>query len=390
MTQAGPVHAGVPAIRPGLRNCSGWLDFAPQWEIAMSSHTFSRRSLLGVSAALYAQQVPLPRKVRVAIIGLDGHPGEISGPLNRLPDVDVIAISNAPEEAIRRFVKGKPRMANARPYADLNKMLDAEKPDVVAVCNTNGERAAGVIAAAERKLPVIAEKPFAATRAELDRVKKAVRANGVKVGMLLPMRYSPPYLALKQIVTAGEIGDVILISSQKSYQLGSRPNWFTRQKTYGSTIIWIGPHMIDLMRWVSGRQYVEAASFMGRLGFPGLGDMETSTSTSFKLDNGGTATLHMDYCLPATAPYHGDDRLRLSGTKGVAEYMPASGVTFATAEKKLTRVTDLPPARSVFAEFLDSVYNGKAPSLPEEDIFAVCDATVAAHESAVQHAIVRV
>jgi predicted dehydrogenase len=353
-------------------------------------HPTRRLLLAGSAAALYAQEIKLPKKIRVAMIGLDGHPGEISGPLNRLPDVEIIAISNAPEEAIRRFTKGRPQMEKARAYADYQRMLDSEKPDVVAVCNTNGERAAGVIAAAEQKLHVIAEKPLAASRADLRRVKDVVERHGVKLGMLLPMRYSPPYRALKKIVESGDIGEVIQISSQKSYKLGKRPDWFTKQETYGSTIVWIGIHMIDLMLWASGRNFTDASSFMGRVGFPGLGDMETTTTTSFRMDNGGTATLHMDYCLPETAPAHGDDRLRLAGTKGVAEYMAATGVTVATSATKPSRVQELPPAQSVFAEFLEHVYNGKPSSLTVPEIYAACDATVAAHEAALKRSVVAV
>jgi predicted dehydrogenase len=269
-------------------------------------------------------------------------------------------------------------------------MLDAEKPDVVAVTNTNGFRADGVIAAAERKFHVIAEKPLAVSRADLDRIKKAVRGSAVKLGMLLPMRYSPPYLALKQIVSSGEIGEVIQVSSQKSYKLGSRPDWFMKQQTYGSTIIWIAPHMIDLMRWAAGREYKSAASFMGRVGFSGLGDMETTTTSSFVMDNGGTATLHMDYCQPEMAAAHGDDRMRLAGTKGVAEYMAATGVTVVTQNAKMRRVSDLPPGGSVFVDFLNHVYNNAPATLTHEDIFAVSQATIAAHEAAIKRTVVNV
>jgi predicted dehydrogenase len=351
----------------------------------------TRRSLIaGSAAALSAGTLKLPRKVRVAMIGLDGHPGEISGPLSSLPDVEIVAISDAPEKAIHSFAKGKSQMAGVRPYADYRKMLDAERPDVVAVTNTNGNRAAGVVAAAERKFHVIAEKPLATSRADLNRVKKAVLESGVKISMLLPMRYSPPYLALKQIVSSGEIGEVIQVSSQKSYKLGSRPEWFTRQQTYGSTIIWIGPHMIDLMRWAAGRDFRSAASFMGRVGFAGLGDMETTTTTSFLMDNGGTATLHMDYCQPATAAAHGDDRLRLAGTKGVVEYLAATGVTVVSQNSKIRRVTDLPPRGSVFVDFLDHVYNNAPATLTGQEVFAVCDATVAAHEAAIKRTVVSI
>jgi len=91
-------------------------------------------------------------------------------------------------------------------YDDERRMLDAEKPDVVAVCNNNGERARGILEALSRKHHVIAEKPLALTRSDLDRVKKAVAVSGSKLGMLLPMRYWPPYRAVKQIAERGDIG----------------------------------------------------------------------------------------------------------------------------------------------------------------------------------------
>jgi hypothetical protein len=148
--------------------------------------------------------------------------------------------------------------------------------------------------------------------------------------------------------------------------------------------------MIDLMRWTSGRTYVEAASFMGRAGFAGLGDMETTTTTSFQLDNKGTATLHMDYCQPETAPSHGDDRLRIAGTEGVAEYMASTGVTVATKNRGPERVTALPEGGSVFRDYIAHTYTEAPATLPLEDIYAVCEATIAAHEAAVEKRVVRI
>lgn len=351
----------------------------------------TRRTLLGAAgAALYAQPVPLPRKVRVGMIGLaqGTHFGEITAPLDRLPDVEIVAIAEPQPDLIERF-KRNPHAASAKTYADARKMLDAEKLDVVAICNTQGERAAAIIECAQRKLNVIAEKPLAITREDLGRVKKAVDDSNIKLGMLLNMRYGAYYRALKEIAASGAIGEVIQISSQKSYKLGQRPDWFKKQESYGSSILWIGIHMIDLMRFTSGRNYTHASSFMGRLGFPNLGEMETTTTTSFRLDNGGTATLHMDYCMPETAPSHGDDRLRLAGTKGIAEYMAATGVTLVTATAKPAKVEKLPPSGSLFRDYLEFAYNGKPATLSHEDIFAACEATLAAHESAVKGKIVQ-
>jgi predicted dehydrogenase len=316
------------------------------------------------------------------------HFSEITAPLNRFPDVEIVAIAESQPQAVERL-RRHPRAASAKVYTDPRQMLDSEKLDVVAVNTTQGDRAGAILECAHRKLNVIAEKPLTTTREDLERVKKAVRDSNIKLGMLLNMRYSSPYLALKEIAGSGALGDIIQISSQKSYKLGQRPDWFKKQQSYGSTILWIGIHMIDLMRFTSGRKYTHASSFMGRVGFPNLGDMETTSTTSFRLDNGGTATLHMDYCMPEAAPTHGDDRLRLAGTTGVAEYMAATGVTLVTTNAKPARIEKLPPSGSLFSDYLEYAYKGKAPTLSHEEIFAACDATLAAHESAVKGKIIQ-
>jgi predicted dehydrogenase len=349
----------------------------------------TRRVLLQGLAAAAAEPLKLPKKVRVVIVGLEGHPEEIVSPLNSLPDVEVSAIA-ALEPEVAHFRDSSPKLATVRQYDEYRRMLDAEKPDVVAVCNTDGARAAVVAEAAGRQLNVIAEKPLATNRTELARMRKIVTENGVSLGMLLPMRYQSEYRALQRLRTSGQLGEIVQISTQKSYKLGSRPDWFKHRDTYGSTILWIGPHMIDLMRWTSGRTYVQAASFMGRVGFAGLGDMETTTTTSFQLDNGGTATLHMDYCQPETAPSHGDDRLRIAGTEGVAEYMASTGVTVATKNSAPQRVTTLPEGGSVFRDYIAHTYTGTPATLPLEDIYAVCEAAIAAHEAAVEKRVVRI
>jgi predicted dehydrogenase len=338
-----------------------------------------------------AKPVSFPKKIRLGFIGLvpGAHSGDVIGPLNRLPDVEVAAIAEPQADLIAR-VKKNPRLASAKEYADMKQMLDAEELDVVAVCNNDGERAGAVIECARRKINVIAEKPLAINRTDLEKVKKTVQESGVKLGMLLPMRYSAPYRALRDIVSSGAIGEVIQMSSQKSYKLGQRPDWFKKQETYGSTILWIGIHMIDLMRFASGRKYTHASSFMGRVGFPGLGDMETTTTSSFRLDNGGTATLHMDYCMPETNPTHGDDRMRLAGTKGVAEYMAATGVTLVTSGSKPAKVEKLPASGLLFVDYLEYAFNGKPATLTHEEIFAACEATLAAHEAAVKNKVVAV
>jgi len=352
-----------------------------------------RRLLLSMSAsAITAAAAPLTlnRRVRLGIVGYDGHVAEILEQLPRFPDITLAAIADArSDQRATQSALRNPLAAGAKRYADYPEMLEREQLDCVAVCNNNGGRAAAILACARRKVDVIAEKPFAITRRDLSAVLAAVERSGVHAGMLLPMRFEPPYLAMRQVVDSGEIGEVAQIDAQKSYQLDVRPQWQKDARSYGSTILWIGIHMIDLMAFTSRRSFAQAASFRGHVAFPELGDLENVTATIFRLDNGGTATLRMDYLRPAAVEGHGDDRLRLAGTRGIVEYREDSGVTVISGSGRRTLLT-LPQRGSVFADFVLSAYAGAKPALTWQDIVRANLVTMSAHEAAERGAILRI
>ncbi|MEP6533940.1 MAG: hypothetical protein ABJF23_01380, partial [Bryobacteraceae bacterium] len=156
------------------------------------------------------------------------------------------------------------------------------------------------------------------------------------------------------------------------------------------TIAWIGIHMIDLMRFTSGREFQEVLGMQTHVGFPDLGEMENVTASIFKLDNGGIANLRMDYLRTDPAATHGDDRLRLAGTKGIAEYQASTGVTLMTSSQKPHVVEPLPEQQSVFLDFLDSAYNGRPASLTLADMYRVTEITIAAQKAADQGHLVRI
>lgn len=350
-----------------------------------------RRSFLAgaiAAQAITAAPITLPKKVRVAMVGFDAHPGEVLNPSLDHPSVEVVALFDDDPETAARYARN-PKLKDARVYRDYGEMLDKEKPDVAGVCNSNSRRAEAVIACLERDIHTAAEKPLAIEREDLDRVVAAAKRSKAKLTMLLPMRFSPPYLAMKEIVDSGEIGEVIQIGAQKSYKPSKRPEWFYKRKTYGGTIPWIGIHMVDLMRWTSGRDFTEAFSYQNKLGFPDTGEIENVTASVFQMDNGGAATLRMDYLRTLNARTHGDDRLRLAGTKGIVEYMDATGVTVMSGNRPPEKLEQLPARRTLFIEFLDHIYNGKPEPVTWHDIHRGCHIVVAARDGAEQGRVVK-
>jgi predicted dehydrogenase len=343
----------------------------------MSTGSTRRAWLLSAVAGGLAASQPLrlPRKVRVGLIGLDGHYGEITDHLAEAPEVELAAVAGA-----------QPRRSwNVRTYDDYRAMLDRERLDIAAVLNPNGDHAAAILACAERKIHVVAEKPLATELADLERIRRAVDESGIRLTMLLDMRFEPVYLAMRRAVEAGEIGEVAQIAAQKSYKVGERAAWYRTRARYGGTIPWIGIHMVDLMRWTSGREFTEAFSFQARIGFPQLGDMENVTGSLFRLDNGGISELRMDYLRPDTAPTWGDDRLRLAGTRGILEYQNSTGLVLMTGAHPPEVIRDLPPKRSLFLDFLRFVYLGEQPGLALADIYRVNEIALLARESAERH-----
>lgn len=340
----------------------------------------TRRSLLAGLPAM-AAPLRLPTKVRCALLGLDGHTGEVLTPLPQLPDVEMVAFADPDPNTVARFAKN-PRLAAARSYTDWRRMLDAEKIDVIGICNANSEHAPAILACLARNIHVISEKPIATELADLEQVRRAVESSSARFTAMLPMRFSPPYLALKQIVDSGELGEIVQIDAQKSYQPSPRPAWYFKRATYGGTMAWIGIHMVDLMLHISQRDMTAAFGFQNHLGFPETGDTENVTGTVFRLDNGGVALLRMDYLRPKTSGSHGDDRLRLAGLKGIAEFQPATGVT-VMSDRRTGRETlaQLPPARHLFVDFLNHIYNNAPAPIPWREILRGHQIVLAARDA---------
>jgi predicted dehydrogenase len=360
-------------------------------------HDWNRRQLLRAGAAavpLAAAAAEKPRfdfpdEVRIAILGFDGHTGEAVEVARAYPQVKIVAYEATTEREQQRSRGAKGVLADAKRYDDYRKLLAAEKLDAVCICDQNWRRAECVIACLEKGIPTAAEKPMGISIAELHDVQRVAKKTGVPLTMLLPMRFDPKFVVMRQIVQRGEIGEAVNLSAQKSYQLGERPDWMKERETFGGTIPYIACHTVDLLRFISGRDMVATAAFQGRVGFPELRDMENTAAISYQLDNGGTADVRLDYLRPKAGDSHGDDRIRIAGTKGIVEQMHGK-VTLMTDDQELHEVTERPEGPKLFEDFLDAVFHKREPSLTQADIFRVTEIVIRSREAADAGRVVKI
>jgi predicted dehydrogenase len=358
---------------------------------------WNRRQLLRAgAAALPLAAAPaakprfeMPNEVRIAILGFDGHTGEAVEVARDYPQVKIVAYETTTEREQQRARGAKDVLGGAKHYDDYRKLLAAEKLDAVCICDQNGRRAESVIACLEKGIPTAAEKPMGISIAELRDVQRVAKKTGVPLTMLLPMRFDPKFVVMRQIVQRGEIGEPVNLSAQKSYQLGERPDWMKERETFGGTIPYIACHTVDLLRFISGRDMVATAAFQGRVGFPDLRDMENTAAISYQLDNGGTADVRLDYLRPKTGDSHGDDRIRIAGTKGIVEQMHGK-VTLMTDDQPPHEVAERPEGPKLFEDFLDAIFQKREPSLTQADIFRVTEIVIRSREAADAGRVVKI
>lgn len=255
--------------------------------------------------------------MRIAFIGGNGHHYLRQAASQRPDDFDLaLAGDGYDNDAARQRLAG---IEGAAWYDDPRVMLDEFKPDVVNIGAVYGYNGDIVAEALQRDIAVVSDKPIAATWAQLDRLRSLTAKHAVPLLTEFPFRAQPEFRAAEVVVRQGEIGEVVLATAQKSYRFGTRPKWYGDRRSYGGTVLWVASHGIDVIRFATGRRFERVAGQSGNLSKPQYGRMADHTVNLFRLDNGGSAVVHADYLRPAAAKTHGDDRLRIVGSRGQIE-----------------------------------------------------------------------
>lgn len=310
---------------------------------------------------------------KVGLIGLEGHHGVILEGILRHGDSKLSAVACRNEMALRLFKSHRAVTAETKFYHDYREMLEREELDIAAVCNVNGQHAETIVECAKAGLHIISEKPLATTLQELEIVKREVERSGVKATMLMTMRFEPAYVRMREMIMEDEIGEPVLATAQKSYRLGIRPDWMKKRDSFGGTIPFIGIHMLDLIRWTTGREFVEGMAYHSNVAHPEIGEMEDNASILLKLDNNGTATIRLDYLRPMSAPTHGDDRLRVAGSKGVIEATENGTRLILIASGRGLMELDIPETEDhIYLDFVRCIQQNGEPRIAFKE---ACDIT---------------
>jgi len=151
------------------------------------------------------------------------------------------------------------QLASSRPgtesTTDWRSAIHREDVDIVIVATTNQVLVEISLEAAKAGKHIIVEKPAARNVAELDTLINAARKNDVLVRVGFNHRYHPALLKAHELMTAGELGELMFIRGRYGHggRVGYDREWrATPSLSGGGELIDQGVHLIDLSRWFLG------------------------------------------------------------------------------------------------------------------------------------------
>lgn len=211
------------------------------------------------------------------------------------------------------------RALGAVAHARLDALL-AEPLDAVYVATPNHLHRGAVEACLDAGVPVLCEKPMAATLADAEAMVAAARRTGTLFGLAFDQRRHPAHVAIRDAVAAGLLGTPTAIRIvygcwlDRGWSAGGAAgaNWrIDAAQAGGGAVIDLAPHGLDLAAALLGEPIVDLVGLLQR------------RVQGYAVDDGGVLvgrtasgvllSLHNSYNTPETLPRR---RLEIVGTRG--------------------------------------------------------------------------
>jgi len=192
------------------------------------------------------------RELRLGLAGLGSMGRNHLRILSNRPGVRLVAVADPVAEVLAAAIAGLPAEGFADPLAMI---ADADLDGVVIAAPTNAHLPLA-LAAIDRGIAVLVEKPLAGTVDDALQIVHAAAARGVPVQVGHVERFNPAVLELGRLLHAGWLSTVYAIVSRRA---GPFP---ARIRDVGVTID-LGTHDVDILSWIAGerptRVYAELA-----------------------------------------------------------------------------------------------------------------------------------
>lgn len=205
---------------------------------------------------------------------------------------------------------------------DFYELLNRPEVTAVIVATDENNHAAPILAATERKQSLFIEKPIATDARESLQILRAIEASGVDAVMGYTQRFRRRFLAVKERLITGQIGDVhsVVTRAFMNRMVPIATVSRTQNRRHLTPMVVSGTHSLDMSMWLmEGKSPVSIYAkstdkVMSRWG------TKDSTFGIFEMDDGTIFSMNISWALPEVWPgsVYGLE-IGIVGTEGVID-----------------------------------------------------------------------
>lgn len=314
-------------------------------------------------------------KYRVAVLGAGNIAGAHLKAIKELQDrLEAVAVADVNPERLNDLAD----LYGMNKYTDYKEMIVKEKPDIAIVALPPFLHKEAAVFCANEGCHIMLEKPMALNVTECDDIIAAAERNQIKLMVGHTMQYLPASRKVKQLITEGGLGELIMIHDVRhaDYFTDARLPWsFEKAKAGGGILYNLGSHSIDKIQSMTESKVQRIRSSLSYKQ-PRRGDIE----------GGGVIFLETDKGIPAT--------ITQSGYKGVGrndtEYIFTQGMikqdsrVFISRDKQYVEVeldAEHSPLALQLLDLMESIETGREPECSGAYGKSVIQAIEAVYES---------
>jgi UDP-N-acetylglucosamine 3-dehydrogenase len=305
--------------------------------------------------------------IRIGVVGLGVMGRSHARVLDDVDQADLVAVCDPTEDAMA-WAK-KRRLVGYRSYEEL---FDHEKLDAVTVAVPTRFHLQVGLAAIERGLDVLMEKPIATDLDEAQQLVAAAKKRGTMLAIGHVERFNPAVRELKKRLDAGEVGRIFQVHSRRQ---GPFPS---RIRDVGA-VIDLATHDLDVMRYLLGvdvvRLYAETERRIHT-------EHEDMLNALLRFDNGAVGVMQVNWLTPTKIRelsvlgergmlhlnYLTQDLTFYENSIATGADVPLSLLTGVSEGTLLRHIVDrAEPLRIELESFLESVASKTPPEVGSED-----------------------
>ncbi|WP_326829617.1 Gfo/Idh/MocA family oxidoreductase [Streptosporangium sp. NBC_01810] len=320
-------------------------------------------------------------KLRAGVVGLGKQALDDHIPGLRSSDgAELVAICDENSEIVREHQY----QLRVNGYTDFREMFRTEQLDMVIVTVPHHIGRTVIETAAEYRIHVLKEKPFATSMSEAQELAKQCEESGIQLMVTLQRRFNPIYTSFTQL--ADQIGTPFVVDAQYTLFIDDPSEGWRglTAKAGGGCIIDMGYHLIDMILWYFG--------LPDRV----LADVSVGARPDREYDAEDTALIHFGYdsglygsLLLSRFIGPKTERIRLVGSKGMV-HLERGRIQRLTnggdVIESLSREQAWPSAATCQIDYFCRVIEGLRPNTsgPKENL-AHMSFIAACYESAKTH-----